>query len=184
MNMSVKKEFGLVGACLSALLGLSILLLVLAMTGCTTGQGQPEQCANAQKVWDAYQVRLLVGPPPTGEEERIAAAARALLIIYCGAPGAAEPAIAGTREIGTVPWPRQPKKFATPGPDGSKVWWYRQHPFLIIQDPTGVIRLPTKGLETITTGPFYRRAWSQDLYLPDAAWLAGGPGYPVMSPIR
>ena len=70
MNMSVKKELGLVGACLSALLGLSILLLVLAMTGCTTGQGQPEQCSNAQKVWDAYQVRLLVGPPPTDDEAR------------------------------------------------------------------------------------------------------------------
>lgn len=180
----MKNEIKLVGAAFAALVGIAVMLAVSALTGCASGQGQPEQCANAQNAWDAYQVRLLVGPPPTDEETRIAAAARALLILYCGAPGTAEPAIAGTKEIGTVPWPRQPKKFVTPGPDGGKVWWYREQPFLIIQDPTGLIRLPTKGLETITTGPFYRRAWSKDLYLPDAAWLAGGPGYPVMSPIR
>lgn len=182
----MKKELTLVGAAFAALVGIAIMLAVSALTGCTTGQGQPEQCANAQRRWDAYQVRLEIGPPPTEDETRIAVAARAILILYCGAPGIVAPAPEGAKNlaVGTIPWPRQPKKFVVPNSDGGRTWWYREHPFLVIQDPTGIIRPPRKGLETITTGPFYRKAWSRDLYIPDQVWLAGGPGYPSMIPIR
>ena len=172
-------RIGLFVSAIAAIAGVSLLL-----SGCATGPAQTEQCAKAQRLWDAYQMRLMVGPAPTADELRIATAAQAVLIMYCGAPGTVVPVDEAVKEaaIGTVPFPRQPKKFAIPNSDGGRIWWYRVHPFMIIQDPTGIIR--PKGLETITTGPFYRKAYSSQLYMPDQAWLAGGPGYPVMSPIE
>lgn len=182
----MKKELTLVGAAFAALVGLAVLLAVTALSGCASGTGQPEQCANAQKAWDAYQVRLLVGPPPTDEETRIAAAARALLILYCGAPGTAEPAVAGTKEIGTLPLPRQPKRIVTTD-TGARVIYYLHTPFSILQDPTGVFR-KDGSLATITVGPLYRtsdKVRSQYLWMPDQAWLQRvRSGEPTMLPIR
>lgn len=161
-----------------------ITLVCIFLLGCA-GQQQPAaNCVNLNKIVEAYQASLLVRQP-TEEETRYALAAKAILIMYCGEPGSVIPLSTAAKDlsVGQLPFPRQPKKFAVKV-DGKNVWWYRAHEFLIIQDPTGVFSMKKDNLATITTGPFYRRAYSTDLYMPDAHWLQFGPGDPIMSPIR
>jgi hypothetical protein len=168
-----------VGAGFSALLALAGLLLVIAFfgAGCVSGDGVGPttlaQCQKAQKVVDLYDALLASGSHvPTPQETQYASAARALLALYCGGKGTVvavseEGAADGAKAL---PTPRQPKKFKADG-----LWWYRVQPYSILF-PDGMETMS----KSISIGPWYRPAWSKDVYMPDLAWLMRQSESPTM----
>lgn len=184
MNASIKRELGLLGAVLSALLGLAVLLAVMAMSGCS--KPTSDQCAQWQAALAAYDATIGSGRIPSQDETAVANTIRALYAVQCAGTATLTPVPSGTKEIGTLPLPRQPKRIVTTD-TGARVIYYLHTPFSILQDPTGVFR-KDGSLATITIGPLYRtsdKVRSQYLWMPDQAWLQRvRSGEPTMLPIR
>lgn len=171
------------------LLAIAGIILVALTGGCATkpddgGVVTDERCAQARQVLNAYEASLAFREP--SEDEVVAAkAAKAVLIMFCGEPGALIPVEAAKGDFATLPIPRQPQRIKTVDPSGVVTRYYLEVPFSIIQDPTGLFRPKDASLATITTGPFWRKSRTKELYMPDQAWLQGVKiGEPTMLPIR
>jgi len=169
MNTSIKKELGLLGACLSALLGLAILLIVMAMTGCAN---KPEQVGQQCDTWNAavaiYEAAVAAGHKPSDDETLAYSAAKAMMAVYCaGADGS-------TKGIGKIQRPPEPKTLTVSGTKYKLVVPFR------ILDTQG--ESVFKGRKDISVGPAYRRVKPRGeppnerdgwLYEPDAAYQIG-----------
>lgn len=178
----MKTEIKLVGAAFAALAALAITLGVLALTGCASDDGVGpttlEQCKRAQKIVDAYEAAIASGlHTPSAEETKYAAAAKAVLIMYCGGQGAVAPVDIATRDTVSLSIPRQTERITIPAADGNpRMLYYRKVPFSVLYWP--------KVGDALTAGPLYSTKGSQYLWMPDNEWLAGGKAPPVMTPIR
>ena len=160
-----------------------ILTLTAILVGCASTDTTNKYCDGARNVVKLYEASLAVRVP-TPDEIRAYTAAQAVLIMYCGAPGSVVP-VDGTKAIGTIPKPKQPKRITTTA-SGARVIYYLEVPFSIIQDPSGIYR-DYGSQATITVGPLYRTAnpsRKQYLWMPDQAWLQGLTKEPTMMPIR
>lgn len=180
----MKTEMKLVGAAFGALIGLSITLLVMSFTGCSSSpETNAGYCANAQKVITAYEASLAVRVP-TPDETKVYTAAKAIRVLYCGAPGSVAPvANAKGSDIGQIPLPRQPKRIVIET-DGKRANYYLKVPFSIL---SGGEIFKRDMAPTITIGPLYSRTgfpYDQYLWMPDQAWLQGLTKTPTMLPIR
>ena len=184
MNKSIKRELGLIGSAVLAMIGLAIMLAILAMSGCA--KPTPDQCAQWQAAIAGYDATIGSGRIPSDDETAVANTIRALYAVQCAGTATLTPVPSGAKEIGTIPLPRQPKRIVTTD-TGERVIYYLHTPFSILQDPTGVFR-KDGSLATITVGPLYRtsdKVRGQYLWMPNQAWLQRvRSGEPTMLPIR
>ena len=146
---NIKRELCLLGAALSAMIGLAILLGILAATGCATKPGDTPIDVQACETWrravDYYDALIATGAwIPSEDEKRAEAAARLLMAVACGTSKAVH-----ADNMRGIAYPKQLDKFVFKGAK-----YELRVPFSIIQDPTGVFSLK-RGLETRTIGPLY-----------------------------
>lgn len=138
-------------------------IIAILVSGCSTtggGAGAIGDCATWQKALAIYDATLATGRVPSADETRAAAVARAMIAVTCGQAKLVEP-----QRTRGLAWPRQPESVTVNGQRYDLAMGFK-----IIQDPTGVF---TRGLETITAGPFYWRVDSdgRGIDAPGCFWM-------------